>query len=202
MKYCVECGSQLGDKDIFCTNCGAKVALQEPAPAPAHNSAPQVAPVAQTAPKEAVINNPGVVYVNTQTPAPVGKLKTNRGLLKYILLSLITFGIYGLVVMSAVGTDINQIAGRHDGRKTMHYCLIVFLFSWLTFGIASFVWYHRVSNRIGAELERRGIAYKISAGTFWGWCVLGSIIIVGPFIYIHKLLKAMNLLAENYNMYG
>ena len=34
---------------------------------------------------------------NTVVTAPVGQLKTNKGLIKTILLSLITFGIYPLV---------------------------------------------------------------------------------------------------------
>ena len=59
--------------------------------------------------------------------APVGQLKTNRGLLKYILLSFITFGIYGIVVMSSISNDINIVASRYDGKKTMHYCLLFFL---------------------------------------------------------------------------
>ena len=133
---------------------------------------------------------------------PVGQLKTNRGLVKFILLSMITFGIYGLVVMSSVSTDINTIAGRYDGKKTMHYCLVMFVFSWLTFGIVPLVWYHKLSNRIGNELNRRGIGYSFNAGTYWLWGILGSFIMVGPFIYIHKLLKSMNLLAENYNVRG
>lgn len=134
--------------------------------------------------------------------APVGQLKTNRSLLKFILLSIITFGIYGLVVMSAVSTDINAIASRYDGKKTMHYCLVVFIFSGLTLGIVPLVWNHKISNRIGNELMRRGISYGFSASTFWLWSILGSLILVGPFIYIHKLLKSMNLLAENYNING
>lgn len=138
---------------------------------------------------------------NSQT-RPVGQLKTNRGLLKFILLSMITFGIYGLVVMSAVSTDINVIAGRYDGKKTMHYCLVVFVFAALTLGIVPLVWYHKISNRIGAELSRRGIHYSFGAGSFWGWSILGSFIFVGPFIYIHKLLKAMNLLSGHYNING
>lgn len=52
---------------------------------------------------------------------PPAQLKTNRSLLKFILLSLITFGIYGIVVMSSISNDINLIAGRYDGKKTMHY---------------------------------------------------------------------------------
>lgn len=133
---------------------------------------------------------------------PVGQLKTNRGLLKYILLSMITLGIYGLVAMSNVSSDINTIASRYDGKKTMHYCLMFFLFSWLTIGIVPLVWYHRMSKRVGNELSRRGISYSFGAGTYWGWGILGSCIVVGPFIYLHKLLKAMNLLAEHYNVNG
>ena len=60
-------------------------------------------------------------------------LKTNRGLVKYVLLSLITFGIYGIVAFSSISTDINLIATKYDGKKTMHYCLLVFIFSYLTF---------------------------------------------------------------------
>lgn len=138
--------------------------------------------------------------VNT---APVGQLKTNKGLLKLILLSLITFGIYPLVVMSAVSNDINIVASRYDGKKTMHFCLLTFIVAPITFGIAGIVWYHRISNRIGAELQRRGIAYSFSAGTFWGWNVLGAFLFgIGPLVYIHKLFKAVNLMNAHYNVNG
>lgn len=133
---------------------------------------------------------------------PAKQLKTNRGLLKVILLSMITFGIYGLVVMSEVSTSINTIASRYDGKKTMHALLVVFVFSWLTLGIVPLVWSHKISARIGDELRRRGIDYSFGAGTFWGWSVLGALIIVGPFIFCHKLLKSMNLLSESYNLIG
>lgn len=56
--------------------------------------------------------------------APVGQLKTNKSLVKFILLSLITFGIYGIVILSSVSNDINIIASRYDGKRTMHYCLL------------------------------------------------------------------------------
>lgn len=141
-----------------------------------------------------------------QTPErstrPVGQLKTNRGLLKYILLGIITFGIYPLVVMSTISSDINIIASRYDGRKTMHYCLLTFIIVPITFGIAAFVWYHKISNRIHNELVRRNIGYDFSASTFWLWNILGAFIVVGPFVYAHKLFKSMNLLAENYNING
>ena len=134
--------------------------------------------------------------------APVGQLKTNKSLLKYILLSLITFGIYGIVVMSSVSTDIDIIASRYDGKKTMHFCLLIFLVAPITAGIASLVWFHKISDRIGAELTRRGLNYSFSSSTFWLWNILGSFIIVGPFVYFHKLFTAMNMLAADYNARG
>lgn len=138
----------------------------------------------------------------TYNTAPVAQLKTKRGMIKLILLSLITFGIYALVFYSRLGEDINQIAGRYDGKKTMHYCLLFFIIAPITFGIGAIVWSHKISARIGRELARRGISYSFGAGSYWGWNVLGSLIVVGPFIYLHKLCKAMNLLSANYNING
>ena len=142
------------------------------------------------------------VNVASSVPTHVGNLKTNRGLAKYILLSIITFGIYSIIAFSGVSSDINIISSRNDGKKTMHYCLLFFIVSPITFGIGAIVWFHKISNRMGAELNRRGIAYSFSASSYWLWSVLGSLIIVGPFVYIHKFFKAMNLLCENYNLNG
>ena len=136
------------------------------------------------------------------TGAPACKLKTDRGILKFILLSALTCGIYGIVVLSCVSSDINVIASRYDGKKTMHFLLLALLFSWLSLGIVPLIWYHRLSARIGRELIRRGIYYGFGAGTFWGWSVLGSLIGIGPVVYGHKLLKAMNLLSMHYNIHG
>ena len=139
---------------------------------------------------------------NNVNTAPVGQLKTNKGLLKTILLSLITFGIYPLVVMSAVSSEINIVASRYDGKKTMHFLLMAFIITPITLGIGSIVWTHNISNRIGNELKRRGIGYSFSAGTFWGWGVLGSLIGIGPLVYTHKLFKAVNLMNAHYNVNG
>ncbi len=139
---------------------------------------------------------------NSVNAAPVGQLKTNKGLLKTILLSIITFGIYPLVVMSAVSNDINVVASRYDGKKTMHYCLLIFVVAPLTFGIAGIIWFHNISSRIGAELKRRGVGYSFSAVDYWVWNVLGSLIFIGPLVYMHKLFKAVNKMNAHYNVNG
>ena len=112
-------------------------------------------------------------------------LQTNRSLTKYVLLGLITLGIYDIVVMTK-----------------MNFCLVFFIFSWLTFGIVPLVWYHRLSARIGGEQARRNQPVTMTAGTFWGWYFFGSLIIVGPFVYAYRLLHSMNALSEDYNKVG
>lgn len=132
----------------------------------------------------------------------IAQLKTNRGLIRFILFSIITLGIYPLVFYSCISADINTIASRYDGKRTMHFCLLLFIVAPITLGIGAIVWYHRLSARIGAELSRRGIGYSFGAGSFWGWNVLGMLIVIGPLVYLHKLCRAMNLLSGSYNVMG
>ena len=134
--------------------------------------------------------------------APVRQLKTNKGLLKTILLGLITFGIYPLVVMYNVAEDVNTVASRYDGKKTMNYLLMTLIVAPITLGIGGLAWSHNISARIGNELKRRGVNYSFGAGTFWGWCILGSLIGVGPLVYMHKLFKAVNKMNAHYNVNG
>ena len=137
-----------------------------------------------------------------QNQMPVAQLNTDRGLAKLLLLSLITFGIYGLVVMYGMTEDVNTVCGRYDGKRSMNYLLMVLILTPITLGIYPMVWYHTISNRIGAELTRRGIDFKFSATDYWLWNVLGLLIVVGPFVYLYKLIKAVNLLNADFNVKG
>ena len=177
--YCTNCGTKVRDDETCCPACGAK--LQ---------------PLSENICINAEVERP----IERYSTKPAVPLATNRSMLKYVLLSLITFGIYGIVIMTKVSEEINLVA--RDNRHTMNYCLVLFVFSWLTFGILPLVWFTNLSSRIGQELNRRGIAYSFGAGSFWGWGIFGSLIAVGPYIYIYKLFKSMNLLNADYNIYG
>ena len=126
-------------------------------------------------------------------------LRTNRGLLKYVLLSLITFGIYGIVVKTHISMEIDTVAAPRDHKSTLNYLLVVPILGPITCGIFPLIWYHNLSNRIGDELKARNLGYEFDAGTFWGWGFFGSLILIGPFVFLHKLLTSMNLINESYN---
>ncbi len=132
---------------------------------------------------------------------PILQLRTNRALWKYIIFGFLTFGIYELVVDCHMVRDLNTLASGHDGKRTMHPLLVILL-GMVTLGIYPIVWNHRYANRISAELQRRGIPYSFSAKHFWLWNVLGSLIVVGPYIFKHKQMFATNKLCADYNVHG
>ena len=68
--------------------------------------------------------------VNETAPqyyAPALKFPTNRSFLKFFFLSLITFGIYGLVIWSRIPDELNIAASRYDGKKTCPFFSMYFL---------------------------------------------------------------------------
>lgn len=170
-----------------------------------------------------------------QNQRPAIKLPTGRGLSAMIFLSFLTFGIYPLIVWCKISGEINIVASRYDGKRSMHY-LTVLLLSLPTCFILPLVWSHSLCGRIGRELKRRQVNYRFGAATMWLWeilyavCVIAlsvvafivlltlsnvakwvfvlaaaiclAVFCVGPFIFIYKMMKAMNLLNAHFNRYG
>ena len=91
---------------------------------------------------------------------------------------------------------------RISPKLSSVYFVAIPILAVVLLGIVPLVWAHRFSNRVGSELLRRNLPYQFDAGTFWLWNVLGSLIVVGPFVYTHKLLTAMNMLCTDYNAKG
>ena len=172
---------------------------QRPAQAQAQ---PQPAPAYQQRPAQAQAQ-PAPAYQQPQQQAYQEyreQLPTKRGLLKMIIFGILTLGIYNLVIYCKISSEINTVA-RADHRHTMHY-LIVFLLTPFTLGILPIIWTHKICNRIGNELKRRNIPYDFSSSDFWLWGVLGALIAVGPYIFIHKFMHAMNKINGSYNLNG
>ena len=63
-------------------------------------------------------NNERVMPQENNSPA--WKLATNRSMWKMLLLGIITCGIYPTIIYFYMYEDINILASRHDGKRTMH----------------------------------------------------------------------------------
>ena len=155
-------------------------------PQPRYQAAPQ--PQYQ-APRPAYQTPNQVLYpTKPMQKRPAYQLTTGRGLILLWLLSIVTLGIYPLVMWSRMSVEINMVASRYDGKRTVHFMWMPFLGA-LTCGIYFFVWIHKLCNRVGDELRRRNIQYRFSAATYWLWTfvygMVGAIITaaVGYFMF-------------------
>jgi protein-S-isoprenylcysteine O-methyltransferase Ste14 len=120
-----------------------------------------------------------------------------RSLALLILFSIITLGIYGLYWIHKLAKDVNAIC-EWDGKKTGGLLKYLF-FGLITLGIYAWVWLFLLGDRLQDTAPRYGLTFKESGGIILLWYLLGSFIIVGPFVAMYIIIKNVNALAAEYN---
>ena len=214
---CRYCGAELTEGQKYCVYCGTRqdqAAVPQAMKVPCESKPVAAAPAVAAKPAVPVMREEHKIpetseldFLNefiADKPVRAGtclQLPTQRGLGKMFFLGILTCGIYPTVIWSRIVTELNLAASRYDGKRTMPYFGMCMLAT-ITLGIYPLVWIHNFCNRIGAELERRNIEYEFGARTFWLWGVLGSLILAGPFVFTHKLMKSMNQINKDFNNCG
>lgn len=192
---CHYCGTQLKDGASFCLHCGtrqqsapqieieeipaANIPVQEELPVQTEAAAvPESS--CTTIYKEKPIDwqpygapEKEVPLVELQSQVSALQLPVKRSLWKMILFGILTLGIYPVVIWSRLVTEVNLVASRHDGERSMPFFGMVLL-SPLTLGIHSLVWCNKLFRRIGKELQRRNVAFAFGPRDFWLWAFLMS----------------------------
>jgi hypothetical protein len=126
------------------------------------------------------------------------KLKTNRGLFKSIIFSILTLGIYDIALIYLAAKETN-ITCAGDGKKTSGLFLFI-LFSILTLGIYSWVWYYNIIERWGNYVRKQNQAPSLSGSTYLLWLIVGAFLAgIGILVATHLYLKAWNETNEVYN---
>ena len=120
-----------------------------------------------------------------------------RGLASFVLLSILTLGVYYLYRYYVLARDVNVMC-KGDGKKTGGLIAQIF-FGLITFGIYNIVWLYMLGDRLQDNAPRYNLTFKESGGTVVLWHILGSFIIVGPFIALHIIFKNVNALADRFN---
>jgi hypothetical protein len=115
-----------------------------------------------------------------------------RSSIAFILLGAITFGIYDIVVLSHVRKEANALTEGSGLKKQMPF-FWAYLLGFITCGIVPLVWLVHVINKIQvAAVERKITSPRITKPFFVLWLILGSEIIIGPFIAFHRFFKVLN----------
>ena len=127
------------------------------------------------------------------------RMKTDRSLVAYILLSIITCGIYSYYFLYAMARDANVICSA-DGKKTGGLLAFILL-SFITCGFYALYWYYALGNRLAENAPRYGMNFQENGTTVLLWYLVGALVCgIGPFVAMHILIKNMNSLSVAYNM--
>ena len=124
-------------------------------------------------------------------------MKTDRIFLMYLVLSIVTCGIYPIIFWYQYTEDLNIICAK-DGKPTMNY-IIVLLLGIVTCGIFLFVWYYQIGDRLEKNCQAYGVQTTTSGTTLLLWVLLGTWVVVGPYIAAYKMIEDMNNLSIAYN---
>lgn len=125
-------------------------------------------------------------------------LDQNRSLVKYILLSFVTLGIYHWIFVYYLANDVNTMC-QGDGETTAGLGKYILL-SVITCGIYSLVWQYILGNRLCKNAPRYGLTFQENGTTILMWQLFGALLCgIGPFIAIYIIIKNTNALAAQYN---
>lgn len=213
--FCEKCGKEIPDSTKFCPYCGAPVSKAQDfvnKAGEAFNAAEQELGSAFDEVKQSFTGNSanqqnaggqyngGYQNNGGQTPPPYRgeKLKDDRGLASYIILSIITCGIYGYYFIYKMAHDVN-VACDGDGENTSGLVAFILL-SMITCGIYAWYWYYKLGNRLANNAGRYGLGIQENGTTVLMWCIFGTLICgIGPFIAMYILIKNSNMICNAYN---
>lgn len=205
--FCPKCGRNVPDNTKFCPGCGAELSAGRRARDAANKAFSATEKELEGAVREVQQtfngNNRNDGYNNysgNNGGAPGGRerLTDNRGLLTYILLSLITCGIYSYYFLYKMAHDVN-IACEGDGEETAGLVAFILL-SFVTCGIYAWIWYYKLGNRLAANANRYGMTFQENGTTVLMWLLFGSLLCgIGPFIAMNILIKNSNRICNAYN---
>lgn len=141
---------------------------------------------------------PGAPNPYPPGPAPVYALKTDRSLVAYILLTIITCGIYGYYFLYTMARDVNIVCSG-DGKKTGGLAAFILL-SWITCGFYALYWYYSLGNRLASNAPRYGLNFQENGTTVLLWYLVGALLCgIGPYVAMHFLIKNTNSICAAYN---
>lgn len=126
------------------------------------------------------------------------KVKEDRSLGMYIVLTIVTCGIYSYYFLYTIAQDMNVVCAG-DGKKTPGLVQFILL-SIVTCGIYAWIYYYNIGNRLSENAPRYGLNFTENGTTILMWFIFGSLLCgIGPFIAMNIIIKNMNALAHAYN---
>ena len=126
------------------------------------------------------------------------RIQTDRNIVMYVVLTIITLGIYGYYFIYMLAQDVNEMC-EGDGQSTGGLAAFILL-SFVTCGFYAYYWYYQLANRLQLNASRYGITVMESGTTILLWCLVGLLVCgIGPLVAMHLIIKNTNAMAVAYN---
>lgn len=192
--FCNNCGKELNNEWIKCPYCGTETG----------NTGKE-----NVAEQERVFEEKGAVagiqsYETEEAGSerkdvPHSEKITHRKFWKYLLLSIVTCGIYGIYVLCGYVKDINKVCDG-DGKESKNY-IVVLLLSIVTCGIYGVYWWYTQGERLYNAAPGYGITVREKGSTILIWMLLGCTLMpgVGLLVATYIMFDNMNRIASAYN---
>lgn len=197
--YCKNCGTNMPDGSKFCPSCGADNSVDQNVVNAANGVFDAAGQEARNAFNDVRQNINGAPNYGAAPASNAGqRLQDDRSLIIYILLTIITCGIYSYYFVYKMAHDVN-IACEGDGEKTSGLVAFIVL-SFVTCGIYSWIWQYGLANRLAANAPRYGMNFQENGSTVMLWLIFGAFICgIGPFVAMNILIKNTNKICNAYN---
>lgn len=126
-------------------------------------------------------------------------IKTDRGVIGWLLLSIVTCGIYSCYFLYCLARDINVMC-QDDGDSTPGLAEFILL-SFVTCGFYALYWYYKIGNRLQANAPRYGLMFQENGTTVLMWQIVGALLCgLGPIFAMNIIIKNTNAMATAYNV--
>lgn len=122
-----------------------------------------------------------------------------RDFVMFLILNIITCGLYGLFFWYVWNEDVNRICAG-DGQDVPNYIIVVIL-GILTCGIYTYYWMYKQGNRLQANAGRYGVQFQENGSTLLLWGLLGMITCsLATYYGYYLMINMVNQIAPGYNI--
>ena len=149
-------------------------------------------------PRPSLSSSTPVNTPNSPHPMGYGPIKADRSLIGWLLLSLVTCGIYSFYFLYCLARDVNTLC-QDDGDYTPGLAEFILL-SFVTCGFYAYYWYYKIGNRLQANAPRYGLVFQENGTTVLLWQIFGALLCgLGPIFAMNIIINNTNAMATAYN---
>ena len=118
----------------------------------------------------------------------------------YLVLSIITCGIYHYYWVYTTTQDINTLAGNEEQPTDPTMAIVL---SIVTCGLYYIYWLYNEGDKIHRMGQRRGIMITDTGTTYLMWYLIGAVVCgIGSLVGMYKFFTNLNIIIDSYNGQG